>query len=352
MPIPKEARHTPAADGPSLPDVRSALGLDDTYLGWLEDLAAAFPAAPLRLPAPREAAARLRLLGVDPLDVEEAVGSLPRPASDPALLWLLERSVDRMRRRMGDVEADLSWPRLPVSMGAPGRFFLVHVFLAVLDDVESWHAAHGVDAATSRETLSALALDMRLRRQIHGEGGLFEHAWMTLPFRACLYALGRLQYTPLRLSEARVAQWVDPAEVPRVAPRILPDEPAVGIHIPESGPMPPAAVDASLARARAFFGRPQPWGPCRVAVCGSWLLDDQLAGCLPPTSNIVQFQRRFTLFARTHDADRSVLNFVFHRREAPASLDELPQRTTLERALVAHLKAGGHWRSRTGWLAL
>jgi hypothetical protein len=31
------------------------------------------------------------------------------------------------------------------------------------------------------------------------------------------------------------------------------------------------------------------------------------------------------------------------------ALDDLPQRTTLERAIVAHLRAGGHWRARTGW---
>jgi hypothetical protein len=30
----------------------------------------------------------------------------------------------------------------------------------------------------------------------------------------------------------------------------------------------------------------------------------------------------------------------------------LPQRTTLERAIVGHLRAGEHWRNRTGWLAL
>jgi hypothetical protein len=46
--------------------------------------------------------------------------------------------------------------------------------------------------------------------------------------------------------------------------------------------------------------------------------------------------------------------FVFHRRydglNVPTTLlDELPQQTTLQRAIVAHLRAGGHWHSRTGW---
>jgi hypothetical protein len=64
----------------------------------------------------------------------------------------------------------------------------------------------------------------------------------------------------------------------------------------------------------------------------------------------MRFQRRFTLVATSQDGDADVLRFVFHRI-APL-IDELPQRTTLERAIVAHLRAGKHWRNRTGWLAL
>src|SRR5207249_3367913 len=41
---------------------------------------------------------------------------------------------------------------------------------------------------------------------------------------------------------------------------------------------------------------------------------------------------------------------VIHRI-APR-IDYLPQRTTLERAIVAHLRAGMHWRNRTGWVEL
>ena len=49
-------------------------------------------------------------------------------------------------------------------------------------------------------------------------------------------------------------------------------------------------------------------------------------------------------------ADASMLEFVFRRDEQP--IDELPQDTTLERAVVAHLRAGRHWHTPTGWLTL
>jgi hypothetical protein len=44
------------------------------------------------------------------------------------------------------------------------------------------------------------------------------------------------------------------------------------------------------------------------------------------------------------------VEFVFRYNGQP--LDELPQRTTLERAVVARLKAGRHWHARTGTLQL
>jgi hypothetical protein len=83
-----------------------------------------------------------------------------------------------------------------------------------------------------------------------------------------------------------------------------------------------------------------------------WLLDEQLAEYLPADSNIVRFQRRFTLVAgESWPADDEIVQFVFGRPR-PASLDSLRQRTTLERAIVQHLREGRHWYGRLGWTYL
>src|SRR5262249_22677272 len=100
--------------------------------------------------------------------------------------------------------------------------------------------------------------------------------------------------------------------------------------------------DAALARLRnGFPGR-------RVATCTSWLLDDQLAEYLPADSNILAFQRRFEPVPGAQDDDASMLRAVFGADHAQA-LDALPQETTLQRAVVRHLRSGRHWRMRTGW---
>jgi hypothetical protein len=92
--------------------------------------------------------------------------------------------------------------------------------------------------------------------------------------------------------------------------------------------------------------------------CTSWLLDPVLADYLPEDSNVVRFQRRFELMPRVEDdsedggeeAREDLLRFVFGTLTTP--LDELPTRTVPQRAVVAHLKAGGRWHNRTGRVAL
>ena len=126
-------------------------------------------------------------------------------------------------------------------------------------------------------------------------------------------------------------------------------DPALGVHIPGGGGLTPEACDASFAQARLFYERHFSREQYRIAECGSWLLDEQLAEYLPADSNIVRFQRRFTLVAgESWPADDEIVAFVFGRPR-PASLDSLPRRTTLERAIVQHLREGRHWYSRLGW---
>jgi hypothetical protein len=123
------------------------------------------------------------------------------------------------------------------------------------------------------------------------------------------------------------------------------------VHIPPGSPLDPAACDDSLGRAGSFFAQHLPGTTYEVAICASWLLDEQLVDMVGPSSNIVRFQRRFTPVADWSAAgDEDVLRFVFGNPHA--DLDALTPRTTLERAMVGHLRAGRHFHNRLGWLRL
>ena len=109
-------------------------------------------------------------------------------------------------------------------------------------------------------------------------------------------------------------------------------------------------VLSSIADAHALFEALFPDRRFEVATCTSWLLDEQLRQYLPADSNIIRFQRRFTPVDGAIDGTDEMHRFIF-QHPAPFAIDQLPQRTTLERAFVAHLRQGGRWQMRTGWFA-
>ena len=191
-------------------------------------------------------------------------------------------------------------------------------FLARIPDVRALHERLGLTERESWETLQDLPRHAHLDRLLHGSPGLRKDWWVELAYSGRLVQLGRLQF---ELCDGYL-----------------------NLHVPEEGgPLTPAAVDASLARARELF--PQ-YDEARIT---SWLLDPQLADLLGETSNIVRFQRRFEIVG-AGDEDARVVEFVFHTLDA--RLDELPRETRLQRAIVDHLQSGGHFSSLVGRLAL
>lgn len=346
--------------------VQQRLDLPPEALEWLNWAAELPPAADatgpdltssdltgtdLRLPSDAEAAELCARMRVRPEDRDEAIAARPDPAAHPEMWWVLERAYRHLVADMGGTQM-LRWPRMPESAGAVGRNLYVWVFLAAVPAVRRYHAEHKVPDDVSWDTLGDLGQQLGVHRRIFGSGGLHTHWWLTLAFRGALYELGRLQFNRGTVS------FNDPsADGPREG------DWAIGVHIPERGPMDYDACEASIDRAREFFPRHFPDEPVRFATCSSWLLDDQLTEYLPESSNIVRFLRRFTLVpsepqqAEWTPGDRAIVEFVFRRihngPDFPHQLiAELPQDTTLQRAVVGHLRSGRHWYARAGWFRL
>jgi hypothetical protein len=276
-------------------------------------------------------------LAISKQEQNEILAAWPSREADPDTWSSLERAYETLVKDLGGF-GSLALPGPAVESTPLGRYFFVYVYLAALADVRRFHARRQIPDEISWATLADLGRNLKRDRALLGDGGLRTSGWLTLHFRGALFQLGRLQFNRMRVSAAHVAD-------------AFPEgDPALGVHIPESGPLTPDACDDSFTRAQPFFARHFPETPTRLGICNSWLLDPQLADYLAPDSNIMRFQRRFTLVGDGHDGDADVLRFVFHRI-AP-NIDDLPQRTTLERAIVAHLRAGKHWRSPTGWLEL
>jgi hypothetical protein len=343
-------------------DVVEKLGLHRR--DWIDDLEAVGPGdAPLAVPKAAECRDLLSSIGVSEADASDVVSSLPSPDKSPEWWWLLERAVHRLTLEMGDPDkSHFGWPHWVASK--PGvalerRCFMAHVYLATLPYTRAWHQAHGVPDDISWSSLADLGRHMAIHRRMYGEAGVDASWWLSLSLRGEVFDLGRLQFTYFRLGYGdQSPPWYSPEDVARLGEGFAEGDSCIGVHIPESGPMTPEACEESFRTAAGFFAKcfPVPQGR-RLATCWSWLLDDQLSRWLSPASNIMAFQRRFELVPGSIESDWNILDFVF-RKPMPAGgwtpewLDSLPARSTLERAIVAHLRAGGHWRSRTGWLDL
>jgi hypothetical protein len=192
---------------------------------------------------------------------------------------------------------------------------LAPALVAVVPDALERHRALGVPEDVTAATLADVGV------KIDAYGATVDVPWLVGLLRGDVLALGRLQYERETTDEGRA------------------------IHIPEGGSLRPELVDASLAEARGFFGD-------GTMICTSWLLDPTLLQ-LPETSNIVAFARRFDLEATDpgHEGDEAAAKFVF-RRPLAEVLDPsaVVPRTTLERLVANHLRAGRHWSEPKGTL--
>lgn len=300
------------------------------------------PQPAIALPEPDELVPALLWLAVPHEEINDLIAMRPDPERDPGIWALLERYAGELVREAGSAGGPLRWP--PPPDGHP--FFYVYVFLAALPHVLAYHGERGIPNEISRVTLADLGRHLAVHRHRQGTAGLGEYRWLTLHFRGIIYQLGRLQFEAVRLGN-RTGTGIAAAGMP-----FGPGDPALAVHVPQfSGPLTPQACDASFALAEAFFARHFPEQPYRIGVCHSWLLDPRLGDYLPPEANIMRFQRRFRpAYSPDEPHDESALRFVFGA--IPSTLDELPRRSTLERAMVDHLKAGKHWYGGTGWLEL
>ncbi|RAO01027.1 acyltransferase domain-containing protein [Micromonospora noduli] len=308
-----------------LDTIAARLGVPVEEVDRVHRLAGDGPSAPL--PAKADAPALLDRLAVRPDDAAEIIAGWPDPDSPlwtPELRWLLDRSIALVRADLAGYDWLSPGPELPRERGPAWRHLYVYAYLALVDVVRGYHSDHGIPDAVTWVTVADLGRNLAIDRRMRGEGWPVMQSWLTLHSRGSVYELGRLQHQR--------------------------GDGAIGLHVPDSGPLTTEAVEASLGEARAFFPRHFPDERYTAFSCASWLLDPQLREYLPEDSNIVRFQRRFELEPYDEsagpDADIEVLRFGFRTLITP--LDELPRRTALQRAIIDHLRAGGHWHWRHG----
>ncbi len=113
------------------------------------------------------------------------------------------------------------------------------------------------------------------------------------------------------------------------------------LHIPSGGGMRPEACADSLRQAVPFFQSRFPEAPIKAVSSNSWIFNNQLEEILPPSSNLVLFQRELYLFPVSSTGNDG-LWFIFQRDEVRPGT--APVRTSLQRIILDFLAAGHRWR--------
>lgn len=129
-------------------------------------------------------------------------------------------------------------------------------------------------------------------------------------------------------------------------------EPFLSVHIPSGTALAREALDDSYARAQRFFrGEGCVFcygGPPRHAECESWLLAPALDRLLPEDSGIRRFSGDYRRGAIDEDSTE-FYRWLFHSEE-PLPAGDLPEDSSLQRAVKQFLLSGGKLGSACGRL--
>jgi len=311
---------------------------------WLE----AIPVAESLPPVP-QGTELLEILGdlaVPGPDLDEAIRLRTR-IDDHELRYVLDRVLTTLVAGIGASVGPDRLPDLSRCDDPLAQYLYVYAYAACFPLTRQWHRDREIPDEVGRRTLADLGRQMTHQRRRHGRGGLLINTeWLAHHFQGRLFQLGRLQFELAGLGRTTSS------EIRAAGTDLAPGSPTLLVHIPDyCGPMDPASVSKSFEAARLFFGMHFPEHQPATLACYSWLLDPQLADYLPPDSNIIRFQRLFTINQRrakpTAD-DADTFEFVFGRRDVEAR-DGLPRDSSLQRALIDHVDNGGHWYGGVGW---
>ena len=360
---------------------------------------ASFPAELPPFLAP-ETITRLRAFGQLPPEADPELHEVARRiAASPELLhlaWhchrLIYEHLDYPHQQIGQ------WPVLTQPLGDLSGAFYLLIALAAIPRMRAVHQRLGIPEQISRDTCSHYPESTRIYREHHaGRFGILPRVlyWLRNHTKGDLYRLGRLEYMvkpfhgPLRAyrhrqtgqtvalaaegtrfdAEGYVAKSTFPAAWcsrftetagnvvgSPIAPHghavhhqvllplnewalaLSPGDAILEVHIPDGGDMTPARCQDSMQQALEFFPRYFPDKPFSAFACGSWILNPQLEQIYRPDSNMVLWQRELYLFP-VSSGDRSGIYFVFGEDDVdPISA---PRDTSLRRALLDHMAAGG-----------
>lgn len=206
----------------------------------------------------------------------------------------------------------------------------VHLVVQVhcLAPLRQIYAENGFREEFFWELAGMIGPQMRACRQVYGHWGNETGLWPWVFHEWQCVRLGRLVFEPM-------AQWGD------VAYRgIQKGDPVILIHIPEGDPLDMDQVTDSLRQGYAYF-KDRFAGGVVPFVTDTWLLyPPYQASVFPEGGNVRKFAGLFHILSQYVDETYENFPSVFGCPFQGADLGQMPQKTRLQRNLLAYLQAG------------
>jgi len=115
--------------------------------------------------------------------------------------------------------------------------------------------------------------------------------------------------------------------------------PIVSLHISPGAKLAPEIVDETLRETKEFLNKYFPDYEYKGFTCSSWICNPNLGKLIGEDTNIAKFSRRFKPLASKSNG-KSVFSFVFLKADDNFEIEDLPENTSLERALKKYYLDG------------
>ncbi len=174
----------------------------------------------------------------------------------------------------------------------------VIMFLYFCEALSNQYQNKGISENILLESVKNLPVAIMREKEKSGTIGIEKDAWVTFALKFEIFRLGRLEF-----------------QISKMYPEgqdggIGTDENIIDIHIPaDGGSVYPNVCDEAIKQADEFFTQFFPEHPYQYYTCFSWLLDENLREFLDENSNIIQFQKRFTILHKREQD--SIIHFLF-----------------------------------------
>ena len=209
-----------------------------------------------------------------------------------------------------------------------GGYRCLLLYLAATGYTHERYRELGIGDDVFYNTMDAFREYVNTYKEANGTYGYGITTWPVRHINCVLFQLGRLGFEMYDYDEDVYEDGVC---------IIRKGDPTVSVHIPANGKLDHDMVVKAYADARAFFKKFFPAFQPRYFVCVSWLLDTRLREILPEGANILKFQSDFKIYKLYEGADFPLACVFGHAYD---DLDRYTPWTTLEKNMIAYLKAG------------